>query len=110
MTGDDWRTRASCKWCLRAGRRAGTNLPAYFIDARHANATGMTIVSSCPLLQEKQFGDSEYKHYIQHLCAPLDKILHEAKIDWLRYENSFEKRAWYHKMPLLFHTLLTRST
>jgi len=67
--------------------------PAYFYMVRHALQTGLTIGSSCPILQIKMEKDDAYKHYIQTLCCPLDFLLSEAKKDWEHYEAHIREQG-----------------
>merc|ERR1712037_690145 len=67
--------------------------PAYFIDARHAVATGLIIGPMSHLLGEKQMNDDAYKHWIQHYCTPLQRLLREARLDWEHYEKLFREKS-----------------
>lgn len=67
--------------------------PAYFFTASHAQASGLILSSSSPLLQQKEAGDGQYKNYIQLTCIPPERLINEAKADWERYEVMFRERG-----------------
>lgn len=68
-------------------------VPCYMISATHSQGTGILLDGACILLQRKTAEDSKYKHFIQHLCAPLDRVHAEAKADWEQYERKFREKG-----------------
>lgn len=71
----------------------GPEWPGYMITAKHATSTGILCASASPLLNEKQSKDGEYKHFIQLLCAPTERMMQEAKQDWEHYEKLFRDKG-----------------
>lgn len=67
--------------------------PAYFIDARHANGTGITIAGVSPLLAEKQAKNDMYKNWIVNYCSPADKFIAAATKEWNDYEDMFREKG-----------------
>lgn len=67
--------------------------PAYFFTSKHAQSAGIILDSASPLLRQKMSGDGEYKHFIQMLCTPPERVLQEAKADWELYEQKFRDRG-----------------
>lgn len=63
--------------------------PAYMMTARHAQGSAILITGASPYLLSKTSPGDAYKHYIQHLVTPLDRVLADAKADWEKYEKHF---------------------
>lgn len=69
------------------------DMPAYFIDARHATGTSMTVHSISTLLSEKCATDSRYKHWLVNYVAPTERFVGDSKKDWEHYERMFRDKG-----------------
>lgn len=65
--------------------------PAYFIEARHAVATGLSMGGMSPLMSEKNAGNEDYKHWMVNYCSPIEKFIDAAKQEWDKYEDMFRE-------------------
>lgn len=67
--------------------------PAYFIEARHAVQTGMTIGGASPLLIAKQAENESYKNWMVNYCTPIQKFIEHATREWNEYEDMFRDKG-----------------
>lgn len=67
--------------------------PAYFLDARHAASTMITMTTLSPLFQEKTATDGAYKKWVVHYCSPPERFLEACKQEWDAYERMFRDKG-----------------